>query len=112
MMPGFFITVVTSTRPVIRHTTTVSQNVPVEETSACRTGLRVCAAEATSGAEPMPDSLENSPRATPYCIARRMPPPVSPPATAPGWNASVKIACSAGRIKSQLMHRITTQPTT
>ena len=34
LMPGFFMIVVTSTRPVIAHTTTVSQNVPVEETSA------------------------------------------------------------------------------
>ena len=31
---GFFIMVDTSTSPVIRHTTTVSQNVPVEDTSA------------------------------------------------------------------------------
>ena len=111
-MFGFFMMVVTSTRPVIRHTTTVSQKVPVEETSAWRTGLRVCAALATSGAEPMPDSFENRPRATPYCIAMRRPPPTSPPATAPGLNASVRIACSAGRMKSQLMHRITMQPPT
>ena len=31
----------TSTSPVIRHTTTVSQNVPVALTSACRTGFRL-----------------------------------------------------------------------
>ena len=34
LMEGFFIIVVTSTKPVIRQTTTVSQNVPVAETSA------------------------------------------------------------------------------
>ena len=65
LIAGFFIIVETSTRPVIRHTTTVSQKVPVEETSAWRTGFRVCAAAAAIGAEPIPDSLENSPRATP-----------------------------------------------
>ena len=64
-MEGFFIMLETRTSPVIRHTTTVSQNVPVALTSACRTGFFVCAAAATMGAEPMPLSLENSPRATP-----------------------------------------------
>ncbi len=46
-------------------TTTVSQNVPVDDTSAWRTGLRVCAAAATIGALPSPDSFEKSPRAIP-----------------------------------------------
>ena len=55
----------TRTRPVMRQMMTVSQNVPVMETSAWRFGLRVWAAEATSGAEPIPDSLEKSPRAKP-----------------------------------------------
>ena len=97
---GFFIIEETSTRPVIRHTTTVVQKVPVAETSACRTGLRVCAALATSGADPIPDSFENRPRATPYCSARRIPPPTSPPVTAPGLNASTKMALRAGSRKS------------
>ena len=52
---------VTSTRPVIRQTTTVSQKVPVLDTRAWRTGFLVCAAAAAIGAEPMPDSLENKP---------------------------------------------------
>ena len=47
------------------HTTTVSQNVPVDETSAWRTGFFVCAAAATMGALPRPDSFEKSPRAMP-----------------------------------------------
>ena len=64
-MAGFFRMLDTSTSPVIRQTTTVSQKVPLADTSACRTGLRVWAAAATMGAEPMPDSLENRPRASP-----------------------------------------------
>ena len=64
-MWGYLMMQLTSTRPVIRQMMTVSQNVPVMETSAWRLGLRVFAAEATSGAEPMPDSLEKSPRAKP-----------------------------------------------
>ena len=55
----------TTTRPVMAQTTTVSQNVPVELTRAWRTGFLVMAAAATIGALPSPDSLENSPRATP-----------------------------------------------
>ncbi len=38
----------------MRQTTTVSQNVPVDETSAWRTGFLVCAAAATIGALPEP----------------------------------------------------------
>ena len=55
----------TTTRPVMAQTTTVSQNVPVDETSAWRTGFFVCAAAATIGALPRPDSLEKRPRAMP-----------------------------------------------
>ena len=90
----------TSTRPVIRQTTTVSQKVPVAETRACHTGLRVWAAEATSGADPMPDSLEKSPRATPKRRAIITPCPTRPPATAPGVKAKRRTAPTAGRIKS------------
>ena len=55
----------TTTSPVMAHTTTVSQNVPVDETSAWRTGFVVWAAAATIGALPRPDSFENRPRAIP-----------------------------------------------
>lgn len=48
----------TMTTPVRAHITTVSQKVPVLDTKACRTGLRVFAAAATIGALPNPDSLE------------------------------------------------------
>ena len=111
-MAGFFMMVVTSTRPVIRHTTTVSQKVPVADTRACRTGLRVCAAEATSGAEPMPDSLENSPRATPKRMAAMSPCPTSPPAAAPGVKASRRMVDTAGARKSQLIARMMIHPST
>ena len=63
--PGFRMIAVTSTSPLIAQMTTVSQKVPVAETSACRTGLRAWAAAATIGADPRPDSFENRPRATP-----------------------------------------------
>ena len=70
----------TRTRPVMRQTTTVSQKVPVADTRAWRTGLRVWAAAATIGAEPMPDSLEKRPRAIPYLADIMIPEPTSPPA--------------------------------
>ena len=112
LMLGFFMMVVTSTRPVMRHTTTVSQKVPVEDTRACRTGLRVWAAEATRGAEPMPDSLENRPRATPKRRAMSRPWPTRPPATAPGVKARRRMAPMAGRSVSKLMPRMMMQPST
>ena len=52
-------------RPVMAQITTVSQNVPVLDTNACLTGLRVCAAAAMMGALPIPLSFENKPRANP-----------------------------------------------
>ena len=55
----------TSTMPVMLQTTRVSRKVPVMETSACRQGWSVLAAAAAMGADPMPDSLEKTPRATP-----------------------------------------------
>ena len=69
---------ITSTMPVMEHTTMVSRKVPVMDTSACRTGWSVRAAAAAIGAEPMPASLENTPRATP----KRITVPSAPPATA------------------------------
>ena len=77
----------TKTTPVRAHIITVSQKVPDAETSACRTGFLVCAAAATMGAEPRPDSFENSPRAIPYLIATIIAEPKSPPPTASVENA-------------------------
>ena len=49
------------TTPVIVQMTRVSIKVCVMETRACFTGLGVLAAAAAIGAEPNPDSLENTP---------------------------------------------------
>ena len=62
---GSRIMLLTTTRPVMAHTTTVSQKVPVIDTRACRTGFLVWAVAAAMGAVPRPDSLEKSPRAMP-----------------------------------------------
>lgn len=55
--------------PVIVHTTIVSQNVPVILIYPCRTGSSVVAAAAVIAAEPIPASLEKTPRATPNLMA-------------------------------------------
>ena len=57
------------TRPVIMQMQMVSMKVPVMDTKPCLTGSFVCAAAAAIGAEPRPDSFENTPRATPLVIA-------------------------------------------
>ncbi|OPZ80127.1 MAG: hypothetical protein BWY76_03451 [bacterium ADurb.Bin429] len=90
----------TSTRPVIAHTTTVSQKVPVADTSACRTGLRVRAAAATMGADPRPDSLEKRPRAMPKRMAAMMVAPTKPPAAACPVKADLTMSASvAGSVE-------------
>ena len=86
----------TITSPVSAHITTVSQNVPVEETKAWRTGFFVRAAAATIGAEPSPDSLLNRPRAMPYRAAMMTEAPAKPPPAASGENAEHTISLSAG----------------
>ena len=77
--------------------TTVSQNVPDDETNAWRTGLRVCAAAATIGAEPIPDSLENKPLAIPKRAAVITVAPTNPPPAAVGVKADTHISFNAGR---------------
>ena len=76
-----------SMRPVSKQTTTVSQNVPVMETSAWRAGFFVVAEDATNGAEPMPDSLEKIPRLKPNCKASVTVEPTAPPAAPAGVKA-------------------------
>ena len=56
----------TMTKPVMVTTMMVSMKVCVMETSPWRAGCGVLAAAAAMAAEPMPDSLEKMPRATPY----------------------------------------------
>ena len=109
-MSGFASIVETSTMPVSAQMTTVDQNVPVIATSACCAGLRVEAAEATMGAEPRPDSLENRPRAQPNCSAIMRPEPTAPPNAAFGVKAHSKIRQMAGHTNSQFMPMITMQP--
>ena len=87
----------TMTKPVKAQMTTVSQKVPVDETSAWRTGLRVWAAAATMGAEPRPDSLLNRPRAIPMRAATMTVVPTKPPPAAWGVNADWQMSWMAGQ---------------
>ena len=107
-----FSAVETSEIPVSAQMQTVSQNVPVDEISACRTGFAVFALAAIRGAEPMPDSLENSPRATPRRIAVIMATPRNPPPTAFMLNASVTIRRTAGRMAEALRPMMMKHPST
>ncbi len=65
----------TMVKPVKVQTMMVSRKVPVMATRACRPGWSVLAAAAAMGADPSPDSLEKSPRATPILITVPMAPP-------------------------------------
>ena len=53
-------------RPVRLQIIMVSMKVPVIEIKPCSTGSSVFAAAAAIGADPSPDSLEKTPRATPF----------------------------------------------
>src|SRR5574344_599160 len=99
-----------STIPVMAQMMTVSQKVPVDDTNACLTGLRVCAAAATIGAEPSPDSLENSPLAIPNRAAIITDVPTKPPPAACGLNADSQISRRAGQTYAPLMKSITMHP--
>ena len=100
----------TITSPVMRQITTVSQNVPLEETSACRTGFFVRAAAATMGALPRPDSFENSPRAMPYRSAMATLLPANPPVAADPEKAPSNTSPSAAGISAAYLTRITSPP--
>jgi len=82
------------------------------ETRPWRTGWVVCAAAAAMAAEPMPDSLEKMPRATPYWIAMIRAEPVNPPTAAVPVNASVKMRASAAGIAPTLAMRMYSAPST
>ena len=100
------------TRPVQVTTMIVSMKVWVMETRPWRTGWVVCAAAAAMAAEPMPDSLEKMPRATPYWIAMMRAEPVNPPTAAVPVNASVKMRASAAGIAPTLAMRMYSAPST
>ena len=80
ILPGTFSIQDTSTVPVRRQMTTVSQKVPVIDTSACLFGFFVFAADATRGALPIPDSFEKRPLAKPYLSVTESKYPPVPPA--------------------------------
>mgnify|MGYP000496930281 CR=1 FL=1 len=69
----------------------VSMKVPVIEIRPCSAGHFVLAAAAAIGAEPRPDSLEKTPRATPFCMAIMTVEPAKPPAAAAPVKASLMI---------------------
>ena len=93
----------TSAIPVIAQITTVDQNAPVIATKDWRAGFFVAAAAATIGAVPRPDSLENKPRAIPYCKATEIPEPIAPPKIALSLKAHSTIAQTAGTKYCQLI---------
>ena len=81
----------------------VSIKVPVMEIRPCSAGSLVLAAAAAMGAEPRPDSLENTPRAIPFCMAIMMVEPAKPPAAAAPVNADSKIRATAAGTPSRFM---------
>ena len=83
------------TSAVMVQTRMVSINVPNIATMPCRTGLFVLAAAWAIAAEPKPDSLENTPRATPNRMAAATAAPAKPPVAATGVKAYEKIKARA-----------------
>ena len=99
---------ITITSPVNVQMIMVSIKVPVIETSPCSADHFVFAAAATMGAEPRPDSLENTPRATPLRIANITVAPAKPPTAAVGVKASVIICIIADGTCSRKIIKNTT----
>ena len=62
------------------------------------------------GADPKPDSFENSPRAQPNCKAIMRPDPTAPPNAAFEVNAHSKMSPSAAPRNGALSARITMHP--
>ncbi len=101
---GSHAPVMTIESPVIVQMMIVSKNVPVMQTSPCRTGSLVFAAAAAIGAEPRPASFEKMPRAMPFCIAMKTD-PTTPPVTADGLNAARTIVSMASEMCEKLRSR-------
>ena len=95
------------TSPVIVQMTRVSMNGPSMATMPSRTGSSVLAAAWAMGAEPWPDSLENSPRFTPQVSMKMKPPPAKPPTCAAGWKAAETIRPMAGSTSEACRSRTT-----
>ena len=101
---------VTITRPVKVTTMMVSMNVWVIDTRPWRVGWVVLAAAAAMAAEPIPDSLEKMPRATPIWMAYMIAAPAKPPTADVPEKACVKICPKAPGIASALSTRTTIPP--
>lgn len=99
----------TITRPVMAHITTVSQKVAVIDTSACRFGSLVFAQAAAIAVEPSPASLVKRPFATPCLAAMSIVLPINPPVAAFVEKAAVNISFIAGRRYNRFKYRIRKQ---
>ena len=97
------------TKPVMVHTTIVSINVWVIDTSACLTGFGVRVAAAAMGAEPRPDSFEKIPRAIPSLTAIMTVAPKNPPVAAEGVKADLKIRAKMPGREEMFIKRIMTR---
>ena len=89
----------TMTRPVIPHITTVSQKVALIKTSACSFGLPSLL-PAVTGAEPRPASFVKRPLAMPYLAERRKELPRIPPEIEEKEKAEERITRIASNIYS------------
>ena len=97
-------------KPVSEQTMMVSMKVCVMETSACVTGCSVCAAAAAMPPVPSPDSLLNTPRATPMRTAIISVAPANPPMAADGRKASRSTKTKMSSMPRQLMASTTSAP--
>ena len=101
-----------STSPVMVQTMMVSMKVPVMLTSACWQGSLVLAAAAAMGALPRPDSLEKTPRETPFWMASITVAPTKPPVAAVPVKASLKTRANAPGTSPAKRTRMARQPRT
>ena len=99
------------TRAVMVRTMKVSIKTPIMAARPWSWGLSTRASAWAWGVEPMPASLENRPRATPYRMASLTPRPATPPNTACGSKAQTKMDRMAPGRASRLMNRTISPPT-
>ena len=99
-----------NTKPVMVHTTIVSIKVWVMDTRAWVTGCLVWAAAAAIGALPSPDSLENTPRATPMRMPIITLAPKNPPEAAVGVKACLTTMARAAGMPVILSTRMIKAP--
>ena len=80
-----------TTNAVMVRTRKVSMNTPIMATTPCSCGVLTLAMAWAWGVEPIPASLENSPRLTPWLMAVFKAYPKPPPRMALGKKAYLKI---------------------